>query len=175
MIKVISDTKVPIKDFNNYFISNIGEIFKLTGNGFIKLKPSKDKDGYFRIRMTKNGKRIEKRIHRLVTETWIGPPLDNNKQWVCHINGINTDNRVENLKWGSPKDNSMDRVKHGNSMFGEKNNTTILDEQTVLKIRNEYISYGFRKNNAVALSEKYGTTKQNIKSIIKRLSWKHIK
>lgn len=56
---------------------------------------SYDKEGYFVFDLSVNGKRKNKRINRLVYETFVG---DIPKGYdIHHINGIKTDNRVENL------------------------------------------------------------------------------
>lgn len=53
-------------------------------------------------------------VHRLVALVFLGHP-PKGKPWVCHKDGDPTNNKVGNLVWASPKDNSEDMVKHGNA------------------------------------------------------------
>ena len=75
------------------------------------LKNSVDGYGYSRICMRVDGKRHFIRTHRLVAECFLGNPL--NKETVNHINGVKTDNRVENLEWATCKENNLHARKTG--------------------------------------------------------------
>lgn len=91
-----------IKDYENYSVSTYGDV-KNDKTGII-LKKCKNKKGYEQIHLYKNGKQKTFRIHRLVAETFI--PNPNNLPCIDHINTIKTDNRVENLRWCTYKENS---------------------------------------------------------------------
>lgn len=59
----------------------------------------KDKDGYLRV-LTKIGK---KRVHRVIYETFVGTIPDGYE--IDHINNIRNDNRLENLRCVTHKEN----------------------------------------------------------------------
>lgn len=59
--------------------------------------------------MVSIGKRNRKNIHRLVAITFLDPVLWKND--VNHINGIKTDNRVENLEWCNMSENKIHSYK----------------------------------------------------------------
>lgn len=86
-----------------YQISNIGRVKSFYGSEHI-LKLSNNKCGYPKVRL--NGKTYL--VHRLVALTFI-PNLDG-KPEVDHINTIRTDNRVENLRWSTRKENTNNPV-----------------------------------------------------------------
>lgn len=92
-----------IKEFDDYLISTSGKVFSLKTNKIVK-NILNQRTGYLAIGLHENGTTKTKVIHRLVAETFI-PNLDN-KPCVDHINGIKTDNRVENLRWVTHKENS---------------------------------------------------------------------
>ena len=68
--------------------------------------------------------RVKKRqltiaVHILVCETFHGPK-PTPKHEVRHLNGIATDNRPENLAWGTHAENMQDRVTHGTHPFATR-------------------------------------------------------
>lgn len=71
-------------------------------------KPTIRKNGYLKITLYKDGKGKTREVQRIVAETFIDNPK--NVQQVNHINGIKTDNKVENLEWVTPRENDLHRI-----------------------------------------------------------------
>ena len=129
-------------------------------------------------------KTSKKKVHRLVAEAFI--PNPDNKPQINHINGIKTDNRVENIEWSTSKENinharktglnkSKPSVRLGNinnlrkNGNGEKNSRAVLTEKDVLEIRNNSNNKSYKE-----LSQQYGVKVGTIYQIVKRLRWTHI-
>lgn len=90
-----------INNFENYAISNYGNIKNVKKNKI--LKPVKNKNGYLVYTFCQNGIKKTFRLHRLVGLYFI--PNPNNKPYINHKNGIKTDNYFNNLEWCNAKEN----------------------------------------------------------------------
>ena len=112
----------PIKDYDGYFISNLGKVYCNIGKGgkrtnrkdLYELKPRLTKNGYGRIyiRNTKTHKRKDVYIHRLVAEYFVPNPHD--KKYVNHKDCNRMNNTQSNLEWCTAKENTKqtEMLKH---------------------------------------------------------------
>ena len=110
-----------IKDFPGYHISREGLLYsrynnvgKLTDT-YKQNKVYHRSNGYGQVvlKIRKLGRLRRAYIHRLVAEAYIPNPLE--LPCVCHKDNDRTNNHVENLYWGTHKENSQQMVKDGRS------------------------------------------------------------
>lgn len=89
-----------------YQVSNIGRVKRLKGYGCKLsriLKPCKNHFGYIDVSLCKDGKEQKKKVHRLVAAAFIQNP--DNKPEIDHIDGTRDNNRADNLRWVTHKEN----------------------------------------------------------------------
>lgn len=91
------------------YIEGYEGLYQVSNEGNVKNKHEKSISkryckGYLRVHLWKNGKGKHHLIHRLVAEAFI--PNEDNKPCIDHINGKRDDNRVENLRWCTQKENN---------------------------------------------------------------------
>ena len=93
-----------------YEVSNRGRI-RNTKTGHI-LSNTKTGNGYLKVNLG-TGPKCTKRVNRLVAFAFLGDPPEG-KVYCHHKNHNTADNRVENLQWVTPEENSNAHVKwHG--------------------------------------------------------------
>lgn len=126
-----------IERFPNYEVSDEGEIRRISaGQGAVAGKILKwhtcTSNGYPAIRFYSNGKQIGVCVHSIVAEAFLGKRPE--KLQVRHLDGNRLNNKISNLKYGTPKENSLDKIAHGNSSKGEKNPKNKLTSNQVIQI-----------------------------------------
>lgn len=118
------------------------------------------------IRVNNKSKNIP--ISRLMLLSFIGNPPTAEYQ-AAHLNGIRTDNRLENLSWVTRTENEQHKELHGTRSRGENHHSSKLTEKDVLKIRKLSI---YKEQLEIAKMFKIDQT--NVSAIVLRKTWKHI-
>ena len=115
-----------VKDFESlYQVSNYGRVKRLSRtlkayilyqeNATLKakiIKPSYNHEKYLKVVLTRNNKKYNKTVHRLVAEVFI--PNPENKPDVNHIIPVTKAkciNRVDNLEWCTKSENTQHMIK----------------------------------------------------------------
>jgi hypothetical protein len=150
----------PIKNFEeNYMISNMGRIKYLNylhhkgkthnNNGSLL------SNGYLKTVLTNNVIKKQFLVHRLVALNFIENPLK--KKVVNHINGIKTDNRVENLEWCTYFENT----KHASKKL-----KVITDFSPIIQLNTKY-EFIKKWRSLSEIQNKTGMSKGNISKHLK--------
>ena len=164
----------------HYQISNLGRVKSLEReiarggrDHLIKerfLKTAINPSGYYIIVLALDNNHKTMTIHRLLARHFIQNP--NNKRCVNHINGIKTDNSLENLEWCTHSENT----KHAFSTnlkkpsMGEENGSSKLTNKQVLEIKN------LLKNNikGIDIAKMFSVSTSTISYIKLKKYWGHI-
>ena len=99
----------------------------------IILKPLRHTGGYTRHVLWHNGVGSQHITHKLILWTFVGPRPEGME--ACHLNGIKTDNRICNLKWGSRSENQAHRELHGTGRIGKRFTQNRLSTEMVERVR----------------------------------------
>jgi hypothetical protein len=154
---------IQTKDIGDYIVYSDGRVWSKFLNRFMKL--TIDGNGYFRVIIDGN----PKKIHRIVAQSFI--PNPDNLPFIDHINNIKADNRVENLRWCTPKENTNWALEDGlQPIFnGENNGMCKLKESDVIEI--------YTNPNRLSgkdLAKQFGVSQNNISMIKNNKIWTHI-
>lgn len=131
------------------------------------LRCAVDIEGYRRCTLRRNGKKFSAHLHTFIALAFHGKRPAGKE--VRHLDGKKKNCRSKNLKYGTPKQNWNDKVRHGATNRGERNARAAFRRSEVLAIRQQYAA-GAGTGQA-ELAKSYGATRNTIHKIIHRKTW----
>ena len=187
-MKELTEIWKPIPKYEKYYqVSNLGRVKSLERDAIYRRDSNRtyykkeriinqhvDRKGYLKVKLYNGAAKGETiGVHRLVAKAFI--QNIHNLSQVNHINGVKSDNFVENLEWVTHRYNVQHAYNTGlkkpENYKGSGNKTSKLVEQQVIGIRNEYET---GNTSITKLSKKYNTCVSNVSSILKRNTWTHV-
>lgn len=136
---------------DGYEVETSGQVRSLKSGTPQILKPRFSNSGYLYVGLWIDGVQKNRFIHKLVAQAFLPNPL--NLPEVNHINGVKSDNRVENLEWCTRSENNCHAYATG------------LKRGSDAKLTNEQVVY-IRDNpnglTAKELADKFGVREQTI-------------
>ena len=157
----------PITENPNYEISSLGRVRALdrvtkASDGKIYnrkgklLTPTKNVYGRLCVNISIQNKATVKYISILIANAFI--PNPENHPYVLHKNDIKTDNRIENLYWGTQKMNMADKTVN-NEWYGDNHQNSKITVKQANEIR-ELLKEG--KLTQSAIGKRYGITQSTV-------------
>mgnify|MGYP004444911163 FL=1 len=118
----------PIKDFPDFYISNLGNVYRKKKGNLTKVAQRKNKFGYFRVGLSDGTKRetgdcknqgksklFQRNVHVLVAEAFLGQKP--NGYQVDHIDNDKSHNYITNLRYVTPKENIEKAYKENLGLY----------------------------------------------------------
>jgi hypothetical protein len=170
-MEVVAEEWRPVLGFEaTHEVSNTGVVRFIGGMRVGRGRPyyqpprfvtvGRHRDGYHVV----NIGRRKRLVHNLVLEAFVCPRPPGLQ--TCHNNGDCTDNRLENLRWDTPKANCQDRGKHGTVARGERGGKAKLTEDQVREIL-------LSSDGTAVFARRFGVAYQSIYLIRKGRNWSH--
>lgn len=170
----------PIPGFPDYTITKDGRVWtkprRGSGCNLIGkwLEPLKQR-GYLYFTLWKNNKGYRVGIHRLLLLTYVNPCP---KGMECrHLDGNPANNRLDNLKWGTRKENMQDAIKHGThnclhrNRRGENNGR---NKMTDVKVKVMRYLRDIAKFSIRDLMWQFDIGRTTVKDICSGKTWRHL-
>lgn len=158
-----------------YAVSRCGRVFTVfikqghRFQGVRELKPGLTAAGYRMVRASVNGATTAFYVHRLVAVAFLPPPAEG-QTCVRHLNGTPTDNRAENLAWGTQAENMADCISHGRTLRGLKNPNAKLNDSLVQAAR-LLVGQGFSSS---AVASFFGVNEETVRRAVSGEHWGHV-
>jgi hypothetical protein len=135
-------------------------------------KVSPEPSGHLSVCLSFDNKTRTLSVHRLVLLAFVGPPPEGTE--ACHKNGKPDDNRLENLYWGTRKQNQQDSIRHGTKAYGRQFQSGHAPYRTKLT-RDDVRAIRASTESHAELAEKYGVHRTTISDIRRGKIWANVK
>jgi hypothetical protein len=169
---------VPIPGFGRYEVSSLGRVRNLTTGRLLSGSPSTK--GYININLQgEHGPRMQS-LHRVVLAAFTSECAD---LQVRHIDGCKTNNHLDNLEWGTAKENARDKERVGTSYRcrESRGETTRQVEAVIVKAKRKLTLHDVREMRALyqpgivgpgSLARRFGVSEATAERVLTRKSWR---
>ncbi len=145
----------PIEGYQDYIITNVGDVYSTKWGRHRKLRLAKNDKGYNRVKLYKDGVGKNFRVCRLVASHFHGRPKEG--QVADHIDGIRDHDTAKNLRWIS----GIKNVQRGGA--------AVLSPGNVNALRSDYIDMP-----AKDLAELFGVHPRTIRDAQAGRTWANV-
>jgi hypothetical protein len=168
---------MPILGFPGYIAGDDGSVWSCHIRGglgglsdkWLSMPFTLDKDGYPTVCVRLNTKPFKKRVSHLILETFCGPRPDG--QECCHFPDPNPlNNRIENIRWGTHKENINDKISHNSGAKGVGHGMAVFSEDAVMEIRRLRRAGASYREIAI----QFNTSESYACEIVKGHAWGHL-
>ena len=160
-----------IKDYENYSISDGGEVRNDNTNAI--LKPWVATGGYLNIALCKDGKKRTKRVHRIVAEAYC--TREDGYDEVNHIDGNKQNNNASNLEWTTKSKNMLHAYQNGLQKRTAKgivhSVTCLTDGKSFRTVREASEYYGISRSRIHACCKRLSTRSDLIFRYVSDADW----
>jgi hypothetical protein len=172
-----TETWKPIPGYDRYEVSDLGRVRSWYGHGRCAraivqqpriLKANPDVNGYARLNLVGPTRTWECHVHRLVLLVFVGPCPPG--LLACHADDHGMNNRLDNLRWGTIRDNQIDKERNGRVFRGERCRKAKLSNQQVIDIR----TLAANGATSAELAERFSVPSNYISRITLGAIWKSI-
>lgn len=155
-----------------YQASTYGRIWSIKRQIFLKQCLEDNGSGHYRYKvgLYKGKECFRYLVSQLVAKTFIG--LCPNGMEVCHNDGNQLNNKLDNLRYDTKKNNMKDFVIHTGGFRGEKNPYSVLKDEQVIEIVKRYKT---GKYTHKSLAIEYGVSKSTISMILIGKNYSYLK
>lgn len=145
-----------------------GDVYSFKGKTPLRLKPNLAGFGYPKVSLCRKGEVSVVSIHAVAALAFFGPRPKG--MVVRHLDGDPTNNRLENLAYGTFADNEADKERHGRRPKGESVIGSKLTEEDVIEIRRRFADGATYPQ----LLEKWPLHPTSMHHAVHGLTWGHL-
>ncbi|MCK5020716.1 MAG: HNH endonuclease [Candidatus Peribacteraceae bacterium] len=160
---------LPVVGFDGYEVSSSGLIMSTKGGRLHLMSNKEQRYGYEMVNLFSNGRKFPRLIHRLVLEAFVGPRPSGMQ---CrHLDGDGSNNRLDNLLWGTVEENMTDRDNHGKTVHGKSIAKSKLSPEKVRAIR---ILYDKTEATYQDLADLFDVTRATVYKAANKDTWARV-
>ena len=159
-----------VGDFPNYRVGSDGSVWSKASGQWRRLKRQLLTNGYPYVTLYKPGLCSGRKclVSRLVLEAFVGPaPKRLEARHFPDRNPLN--NNIDNLRWGTHRENMNDKVFHKTQPHGEQMPWAVVTSQIARELREEYAVTSLTISD---LARKHGLHRDVVYGVISGRNWR---